>query len=59
MKLSTTIIGHGFIQSKYDYSIFTIVQGDVIIVILAHIDDILVASNSIQAIIDFKVFLHD
>ena len=38
---------------------FTRVQGDVIIVILVYVDDILVASNSLQAIIDFKEFLHD
>ena len=44
---------------KYDYSMFTRVQGDVIIVILVYVDDILVASNSLQAIIDFKEFLHD
>ena len=38
---------------------FTRVQGDVIIVILVYVEDILVASNSLQAITDFKKFLHD
>uniref|UniRef100_A0A7N2R1F4 Reverse transcriptase Ty1/copia-type domain-containing protein n=1 Tax=Quercus lobata TaxID=97700 RepID=A0A7N2R1F4_QUELO len=38
---------------------FTRVQGDVIIVILVYVEDILVASNSLQAITDFKEFLHD
>ena len=43
-KLSTTIISHGFTQSKSDYSMFTRVHNDVIIVILVYVDDILVAS---------------
>ena len=38
---------------------FTRVQGDVIVVILVYVDDILVASNNLQDIEDFKVFLHD
>lgn len=58
-KLSTTIIGHGFIQPKSDYSMFTKVQGDVTIVILVYVDDIVVASNNLQTITDFKEFLHD
>ena len=58
-KLSTTIIGHGFIQPKSDYSMFTRVQGDVTIVILVYVDDIVVASNNLQTITDFKEFLHD
>ena len=43
-KLSTTIINHGFTQSKSDYSMFTRVHNDVIIVILVYVDDILVVS---------------
>ena len=58
-KLSTTIINHGFTQSKYDYSMFTRVHNDVIIVILVYVDDILVASNNLEAVSEFKQFLHD
>ena len=58
-KLSTTIINHGFTQSKYDYSMFTRVHNDVIIVILVYVDDILVASNNLEAVLEFKQFLHD
>ena len=57
-KLSTTIINHGFTQSS-DYSMFTRVHNDVIIVILVYVDDILVASNNLEAISKFKQFLHD
>ena len=58
-KLSTTIINHGLTQSKSDYSMFTRVHNDVIIVILVYVDDILVASNNHEAVLEFKQFLHD
>ena len=38
---------------------FTRVQVDVIVVILIYVDDILVASNNLQDIKDFKAFLHE
>lgn len=38
---------------------FTRVQGDVTIVILVYVEDIMVASNNLQAITDFKEFLYD
>lgn len=58
-KLSTIIINNGFTQSKSDYSMFTRVHNDVIIVILVYVDDILVASNNLEAVSEFKQFLHD
>ena len=58
-KLSTTIINHGITQSKSEYSMFTRVHNDVIIVILVYVDDTLVASNNLKAISEFKQFLHD
>ena len=38
---------------------FTRVQDETIIVILVYVDDILVAINNLQVVIDFKEFLHD
>lgn len=38
---------------------FTRVQGDVIVIILVYVDDILAASNNLQPITNFKLFLHD
>ena len=56
-KLSSTIIKHGFIQSKSDYSVFTIVMKGSIIILLVYVDDILIASNNVDAVNEFKLFL--
>ena len=50
-KLSTT-------QSRSDYSKFTRAQDGIIIIILVYVDDIIVASDDLQAVTDFKSFLH-
>ena len=55
--MSTTIVDHGFIQSKSDYSVFTRVKGCSIIIILVYVDDILIASNDVDAVNSFKQFL--
>ena len=56
-KLSSTIIDHGFIQSKSDYSVFTKVNKGSIIILLVYVDDILIASNNVDAVKTFKHFL--
>lgn len=38
---------------------FTRVQSGIVIIILVYVDDILVASNNLEAVIEFKEFLHD
>lgn len=38
---------------------FTKVQSGIVIIILVYVDDILVASNNLEAVIEFKEFLHD
>ena len=56
-KLSTTIIDHGYVQSKSDYSFFIRVKGCYIIIILVYVDDILIGSNDVDAVNSFKQFL--
>ena len=56
-KLSSTIGDHGFVQSKSNYSIFTRIKGSSIIIILVYVDDILIASNDVDAMNSFKQFL--
>ena len=56
-KLSSTIVNYGFVQSKSDYSVFTRIKGSSIIIILVYVDDILIASNDVDAMNSFKQFL--
>ena len=49
-KLSSSIVDFGFLQSKSDYSVFTRVNKGSIIIILIYVDDILIASNDVDAV---------
>ena len=59
-KFSSTILKYGFKQSKSDYSLFTKKYDQIFIALLVYVDDILIASNNIQAVEDLKSSLnHD
>ena len=59
-KFSTTILKYGFKQSKSDYSLFTKKVDQIFIALLVYVDDILIASNDVQAVEDLKTSLnHD
>jgi hypothetical protein len=56
---STTLIHHGFLQSKSNYSLFTRVQGKIFIALLVYVDDIVLASNDVDAITQLIQFLNN
>ncbi|GJU69925.1 probable carboxylesterase 2 [Tanacetum coccineum] len=53
-KLSKFLVSLGFIQSKYDYSLYVKAQGDKFTVALVYVDDILLTESSIHDICDTK-----
>ena len=56
-KLTETLSEHGFIQSKFDYSLFTKSSGNMFMVLLVYVDDIVITGNDVNEIERFKVFL--
>ena len=56
-KFSNTLLKYGFKQSRADYSLFTKRFNNSFMALLVYVDDILIASNDIQAIDKLKVSL--
>jgi hypothetical protein len=57
-RFSTTLLTHGFVQSKSNYSLFTRLQGDSFIALLIYVDDIVIASNDIDVVSSLTAFLN-
>ena len=58
-KFSSTFIQLGFIQSIANYSLFTRMHGDIFMILLEYVDDVLIACNDKAEIDRFKVMLDD
>ena len=56
-KFCSVILKHGFKQSKANYSLFTKKFNDSFTALVVFVDDILIASNNVQAVEELKVSL--
>ncbi|GKB22798.1 ribonuclease H-like domain-containing protein [Tanacetum coccineum] len=56
-KLTKALTEHGFVQSKFDYSLFIKKSDNVFIVLLVYVDDIVITRNDLNEIEKFKEFL--
>jgi hypothetical protein len=56
---TTTLLSHGFTQSKSDYTLFARFQGSSFLALLVYVDDIVLASDSADAIKQFIQFLNN
>ncbi|GKE42404.1 ribonuclease H-like domain-containing protein [Tanacetum coccineum] len=56
-KLTMALLENGFVQSKFDYSLFTKKSDKVFIALLVYVDDIVITGNDLAEIEKFKVFL--
>jgi hypothetical protein len=56
-KLCFVLLAAGFIQSQADHSLFKLSQGQSSTFILVYVDDILIASNDLSTITNFKTVL--
>ncbi|GJY15252.1 ribonuclease H-like domain-containing protein [Tanacetum coccineum] len=56
-KLTNAFVDNDFVQSKFDYSLFTKKYDDVLIALLVYVDHIVITGNNLSEIEKFKLFL--
>ncbi|GKB17314.1 putative RNA-directed DNA polymerase [Tanacetum coccineum] len=56
-KLTTVLAKHGFVQSKFDYSLYIKHNDNVFVTLLVYVDDFIITYNSLYEIENFKLFL--
>ncbi|CAM8908561.1 unnamed protein product [Rhodiola kirilowii] len=57
-KFSSSLIEFGFQPSLNDYSLFTLTRGNVFLILLVYMDDVIITGNSEELISEVKQFIH-
>lgn len=55
-KFSSALLSFGFVQSKADYSLFTLSSNDTFMALLVYVDDIIIASSHLHSIEALQIF---
>ncbi|CAM8997452.1 unnamed protein product [Rhodiola kirilowii] len=58
-KFSDALISFGFRQSLHDYSLFTYEVGEVFLILLVYVDDVVITGTCSSMIAKVKTFIHD
>ena len=58
IKLTNTLLSAGFIQSSYDYSLFTLKKPEGMVIVLIYVDDLLITGDNELLIREAKEALH-
>ncbi|GJV48618.1 ribonuclease H-like domain-containing protein [Tanacetum coccineum] len=56
-KLVSALVDHGFVQSKYNDSLFVKDSGNTFMALLVYVDNIVITGSNVKQIDDFKQFL--
>jgi len=59
VKLSSTLLQYGFIQSYADYSFFTYKKGDIYMALLVYVNDLVLTGNNREVCSKFKQYLNN
>ncbi|XP_038998774.1 uncharacterized mitochondrial protein AtMg00810-like [Hibiscus syriacus] len=58
MRLTEALVTTGYVQSKFDYSLFTKRKGTKIVIMLIYVDDLMITGNDAAMIEELKKILH-
>ncbi|XP_038999120.1 uncharacterized mitochondrial protein AtMg00810-like [Hibiscus syriacus] len=58
MRLTKALVAAGYVQSKFDYSLFTKTKGAKIVIMLIYVDDLLITGNDAAMIEELKMILY-
>lgn len=58
-KLSNALLQFGFVQSRFDSSLFTFLKGDDSLRVLIYVDDLIISCSNLDMLVKFKKYLSE